>query len=186
LFKWPFGEKISKLRLEYDRIFGSSNIVFSKWEYLIFTDKVLLVSPITLWEFLTNKPGNRSLPKLIECIDALKPRFFSINFSINPLTYAIGVLFASATGVSCNDSYNYIHAIRNSADFFASDDKDFNRYDPTLKDDIIINMKKLSRKYKPISQVCSLSIGREINRISKKKWPKMISTPTDIPEILRL
>jgi hypothetical protein len=100
------------------------------------------------------------------------------------MTLAIGYLFSAATGVPCHDSYHFIHAVRNSADFFASDDRDFNSYDEDSKDETIARMKELLSSHNAVASISPEEILTEINRIAGLKWAKMVKNPTEISAIL--
>jgi hypothetical protein len=129
--------------------------------------------------------GGRSVPESMNCIGNLNVRF-GASPSIDLMTIAISYLFAAATGIPCDDSYHFIHAVRSSADFFATGDKDFKSYKEESKEENLTKMRELLAKHNPIGYIPTADIITEISRISKLNWAKMIRNPTDVPIMIKL
>ena len=173
------------LKLVYEKAKNSPDFVFSNWTYLLFVEKTLIVSPLTVWEFIANRMSGRSVNEKTNLINALSMRFGATT-ALDSMTLAISYLFAAVTGIPCDDSYHFVHAVRNSADFFASVDKDFDIYKAESKAEYIVKMKELLTYINPIDSIRTAEIITEIDRIAELNWARMIRSPIDVPQMLQL
>jgi len=185
LLSFLSASKHEDLRLIYEKSKKDQNFVFSNWTYLLFTGETLIISPLSTWEFTVNRKGACSVSDLLNFIDYLKNRF-GASTQIDPMTLALSYLFATATSIPCDDSYHFIHAIRNSADFFATGDKDFKAYKEERKDENIAMMKEILQHHNPIASIKKEIIEEELIRVSKLTWARIIREPIEVPTMITL
>lgn len=191
--------------MEYEIIKKKSGVL-TNWQYVFFTENDLMLSPLAVWEYLSVRlrdPKSKIIKadEFNKALHALKTvmKRFSAKSSIDTLTMDIAVLFAGATGVPCDDSYHFIHAVKNGADFFVTaDTKHFSftltRYLKQNRVQVIDRMIKSLRLPKSrkdvnlanlrlylLSYLRSLRIKKEVVELSKCKWPIIITQPVEIP-----
>jgi predicted nucleic acid-binding protein len=182
-------EKIAQLRNEYNFI-QKTNTALTKWQYLVLTENELTSSPLTIWEYTSVKIREQIQDQNIEEVNLdkllakvlLMDEKYNKKQPINKMTLAVALLFADATGVPCDDAYHFIHAARNNADIFATENKKhFSMLRKMERDDIIANMTKILKMRQPLECLTTDEIQQEIDRISRAKWPTIVYEPAEIP-----
>jgi len=203
LYPFPISnERVGTLRSEYELIRQQEEPILTKWEYLYLTDYDLIVSPLAVWEYLSmrlrdisGRTGVREdFRRVLRAVESLRMRF-GIAPRIKTLTLALGFLFGAASGIPCDDSYHFVHAIQESADFFATMNK--KHFSPCLqysKEQIGHQMLEILKKNQPVEMLCfpfggpecflrisSVRLRKEIQMILKRDWPKIITQPVEVP-----
>ena len=167
----------NNFRQTYNKIMEADKIL-TEWVLLLFTDFILITTPICIWEFLSVNHRESDLFSAIERTNKIIDRY-NASTIIEPTEYILSILLTSSTGVSCADAYVIIYAILKECKYVATNNaKDFKPYERYSKNEVIHKMIEIVKEYSIMEN--NELLLEMIEKLRNLNWPKLATKPAMI------